>query len=54
MLSTLVIACDILLGNEQHMWIMNLLWPITAMWSGPVDLWAYHLPRREGTHVAPT
>ncbi|HEY9153882.1 MAG TPA: DUF4396 domain-containing protein [Opitutaceae bacterium] len=27
--------------HRQHMWIMNLVWPITALYSGPLGLWAY-------------
>jgi hypothetical protein len=36
-----IIAIDILRGHKQRMWIMNLGWPITALWSGPLGLWAY-------------
>jgi hypothetical protein len=35
-----VIIMD-LLGHRQPMWIMNLVWPITALYAGPVALWAY-------------
>ncbi len=27
--------------HPQHMWIMNLVWPITALYFGPIALWAY-------------
>ena len=40
--SALVIAADIVvLGNRQHMAIMNPVWPISALYLGPVALWAY-------------
>ena len=39
---SLAIAVDELaLGYRQHMWIMNLVHPITALYLGPVWLWAY-------------
>lgn len=37
----LVITLDIAVGRRQHMWIMNVVWPITALYSGPLGLWAY-------------
>ena len=40
-LCAFVIFIDLLSGYRQHMWIMNLVWPITALYSGPVGLWAY-------------
>jgi len=30
-----------LFSHPQHMWIMNAVWPITALYSGPLGLWAY-------------
>ena len=40
--SALVILIDeFLLGQRQHMAIMNLVHPITALYWGPVWLWAY-------------
>ena len=40
--SALVILVDeFLLGHRQQMWIMNLVHPITALYWGPVWLWAY-------------
>jgi hypothetical protein len=38
--SAIVIALD-LLRRPQHMWIMNLVWPITALYAGPIAVWAY-------------
>ena len=40
--SALVIAVDIaLLGSRQHMAIMNIVYPLTALYMGPLTLWAY-------------
>jgi Domain of unknown function (DUF4396) len=40
--SALVIAADIvLLGNRQHMAVMDLAFPLTALYMGPIALWAY-------------
>ena len=36
-----IILIDILVGPSQKMAIMNWVWPITAIWSGPLGLWAY-------------
>lgn len=47
-----VIVFDILIGHKQHMWIMNLVWPITALWAGPIALWAYFKFGRLSTHRA--
>lgn len=35
------IAFDILNGRRQHMWIMNIVWPVTALYAGPLGLIAY-------------
>lgn len=51
-LCALVIALDILRGYRQHMWIMNLVWPITALYAGPVGLWAYFRVGRRTTRRA--
>jgi len=29
-----IIAIDLLGGHRQHMWIMNVVWPITALYAG--------------------
>jgi Domain of unknown function (DUF4396) len=40
--SALVIVADIVvLGNWQHMAIMDLAFPLTALYLGPIALWAY-------------
>ena len=41
LLSALVILADILGGHRQKMAIMNIVWPITALYFGPFGLWAY-------------
>ncbi len=51
-ISALAIAIDILVGNRQHMWIMNLVWPLTALYSGPVGVWAYYRVGRAMTETA--
>lgn len=49
--SALVILIDqFLLGRRQHMAIMNLVHPITALYWGPVWLWAYLRNGRTGSH----
>jgi len=44
-----VIAVDILRGRRQKMWIMDIVWPVTALWSGPLALWAYFRFGRNAT-----
>jgi hypothetical protein len=52
-LCALVIAWDIFLaGNRQHMWIMELVWPVTGLYAGPLALWAYFRLGRKRTHAA--
>jgi hypothetical protein len=48
-ISALVIAVDILVGHRQKMWIMNVVWPLTALWSGPLGLYAYFKAGRLST-----
>lgn len=35
------ITGDILRGRRQKMWIMHIVWPITALYFGPVAAWMY-------------
>lgn len=40
--------------NRQTMWIMDIVWPLTALHSGPFGLWAYlaigrDTPGRDGS-----
>jgi hypothetical protein len=40
--SALVIVADmVVLGNWQHMAIMDIAFPLTALYMGPIALWAY-------------
>jgi len=50
--SGLLVAFDPARGHRQHMWIMNLVWPLTAIWSGPFGLWAYFRYGRAGEERA--
>ncbi len=50
--STLVIVVDLLAGHAQQMWIMNLVWPITALYAGPLALWGYFTAGRLSTRRA--
>jgi hypothetical protein len=52
LLSALVVAADVAAGHRQHMWIMNLVWPLTALYAGPFGLWAYFKVGRKSTHRA--
>ncbi len=36
-----VVLIDILAGRWQPMWVMDVVWPITALYFGPFGLWAY-------------
>ena len=51
-LCALIITIDILVGHRQHMWIMNVVWPITALYAGPMGLLAYFRIGRLSTHLA--
>ncbi|MDG9722771.1 MULTISPECIES: DUF4396 domain-containing protein [unclassified Streptomyces] len=49
----LVILADLfLLGRRQHMWIMNLVYPVTALYWGPVALWFYFVHGRRTSERA--
>jgi hypothetical protein len=48
--SSLAIIADLLGGHRQHMWIMNLVWPITALYAGPLALAAYFKVGRLSAH----
>ena len=38
--SAVVLLVDII-RHPQHMWIMDVVWPLTALYAGPLGLWAY-------------
>ncbi|HWE38329.1 MAG TPA: DUF4396 domain-containing protein [Isosphaeraceae bacterium] len=47
----LIVLADILLGRRQKMWVMDVVWPVTCLYFGPVGLWAYWTmgrPKAEG------
>ena len=47
-LCALVIAVDEF-AHPQKMWIMNIVWPINALYFGPIGLWAYYAIGRKST-----
>ncbi|MFC5526334.1 DUF4396 domain-containing protein [Rhodanobacter ginsengisoli] len=56
MTCTLWITLDIVRGHRQRMWIMNLVWPITALYAGPLAVLAYYRigRARSSRHLADT
>ncbi len=36
--------------HPQHMWIMNVVWPVNALFAGPFALWGYFKYGRLATH----
>lgn len=51
-ISMVIIVLDLLIGHAQHMWIMNVVWPVTALWAGPVALWPYFRHGRLSSEAA--
>ncbi len=49
-LCALWIALDLMLGHKQHMWIMNIVWPVTALFGTVIAVWAYYKWGRLATH----
>ncbi len=47
-ISALIVAGDIVAGHRQKMAIMNLVWPVTGLYLGPLGLWAYWVMGRSG------
>ncbi len=50
------IACAVIITfdeirHPQHMWIMNLVWPITALYFSIFALWAYFSLGRKASHA---
>ena len=50
LISSLIVIADILAGNRQHMAVMNVVWPVTALYAGPLALWGYFTVGRLATH----
>lgn len=46
--AALVVTIDLVVGHRQKMAIMNVVWPLTALWAGPFGLWAYFRYGRAG------
>ena len=53
--SMILVAIDVA-KNPQHMSIMNIVWPISGLYAGPLAIWAYwkwgRLARQELAHAA--
>jgi hypothetical protein len=45
-----VLADEFVLGHRQHMAVMNLVHPITALYAGPAWVWAYFRHGRRNSH----
>jgi Domain of unknown function (DUF4396) len=43
-----VIAAHLLAGHLQTMWIMNVVWPVTALYFGPAAVWYYFVYGAKG------
>jgi hypothetical protein len=39
--AAVILVDEFVVGHRQHMWVMNLVHPITALYWGPVWLWVY-------------
>lgn len=50
--SALVVVLDLISGHKQHMWVMNIVWPITCLYSGPIGLILYFKWGRLSTQKA--
>jgi Domain of unknown function (DUF4396) len=49
-ISFLIIVWDLFAGHPQMMWIMNIVWPITALYAGPLAVIAYFKAGRLSTN----
>ncbi|MEJ2375649.1 MAG: DUF4396 domain-containing protein [Pseudolabrys sp.] len=47
---TLIVLADVR-RHPQHMGIMNLVWPVVALFAGPIALWGYFSYGRLTTHA---
>jgi len=48
-LCTAAILTDLVRRGAQKMWIMNVVWPVTALWAGPLCLGDPRGPSRYST-----
>lgn len=46
----ITIIADILAGHRQKMAIMNIVWPITALYLGPLAVWGHWRTSRQNPH----
>jgi hypothetical protein len=51
-LSALTVVADLVVDGAQTMWIMNVVWPVTALWAGPLGLLGYLRYGRAGSRRA--
>ena len=51
MMSALLIAID-LTRHPQHMWIMNIVWPVNALFGSVLTIWMYFRFGRLASHQA--
>ena len=47
--SALIILVDVL-RHPQHMGIMNVVWPVTGLYAGPIAVWSYYRYGRLARH----
>jgi hypothetical protein len=45
-----ILADELLLGHRQHMAVMNVVHPVTALYWGPVWVWAYFRHGRKSAY----
>ncbi len=45
-----LIAAGDVMRHPQHMGIMNVVWPVVALFAGPIALWAYYSYGRLAAH----
>lgn len=50
--AALIVVADELGGHAQSMWIMDIVWPVTMLWAGPLGLIAYFTVGRTSTRRA--
>jgi hypothetical protein len=50
--AALIVIFDELVGHPQQMWIMNIVWPVTMLWAGPLGFLAYFTVGRMSTRRA--
>lgn len=48
----IIVLVHILAGHKQHMMVMNFVYPITALYAGPLGLLVYYTVGRKSTHKA--